>query len=323
MEAFHKRHRLDLKTVEYRRDPETGEVYFRAQLDPARYSQETINGEQVVIDHQDHLLIPVQLVQDLIAKSLAQTPVGRQQELGNASEYVEGRKGTIRELLSESSQPLRLADPSADLLASIMDGIHPFAVLSVDIVGSTKLSADLEPAAYAKIMVTAQTELAAICPYFHGHVLKFTGDGILAYFPADAFLSANDNALDCALTMRLLIRRALNPILGDLGKPSVEIRIGVESGAAMVTTLGDPSTKSQRDLIGRTLSMACKIQASGHPGQIRLGQIAYQNLHTDWKKGCVSVPMPETWDHKLTGNQPYGVYSFDGGDATQGERPSS
>jgi class 3 adenylate cyclase len=310
MEDFQRRFRLDIKGVVQNVDPATGEVHVRALFDPSRYSLETIAGEPALVDHQDRLSIPLPLVQDLITKALSQAPVGQGQRLGDAREYVNGRRNVIKRRLTGTAETKQLNDPSAEYLSTISDEIHPFAILSADIVGSTNLSGELDPLTYARIIGTISDEFAAICPYFHAHVLKFTGDGILAYFPADAFLAANDNAIDGALTMRSLVQDAVNPALEEIGHPIVSVRIGIESGGAVATTLGDPATKCQRDLIGRTLSMACKIQSSGLPGEIRIGQVAYQNMHTMWKKGCVPALLPASWNYKLSDGSPHAVHVF-------------
>lgn len=310
MEDYTNRFRLDVQGIEVRVDDATGAVYLRPIFDPERYTLEAVDGETILVDHQDNQRIPFRLIQELIEKSLSHPLVGDQQQLGDAVEYVESRKTVVKERLAAQNESRPIADPSAEWLSRIPDGIHPFAILSVDIVGSTKLSEAVEPVAYARMMAIVQDELAVTCPYFHAHVLKFTGDGVLAYFPANAFLTANDNAIDCALTMRLLVHNAVNPALADLGHPQLNVRIGIESGGAVAITLGDPSTKSQRDLIGRILSMACKIQSSGLPGEIRIGQVAYQNMHTMWKKGCVPASLPSSWDYKLKDGSLYPIHVF-------------
>ena len=73
-------------------------------------------------------------------------------------------------------------------------------------------------------------------------------------------------------------------------------------------TVGHSSSKCQRDLIGPTLNIACKIQASGQPGEIRLGQTAYQNLHTVWKRGCSPAEMPEGWAYTLVDGSLYPIH---------------
>lgn len=56
--------------------------------------------------------------------------------------------------------------------------------------------------------------------------------------------------------------------------------------------------------------IACKIQTSGNPGEIRIGQVAYQNMHTMWKRGCERAPTPAGWTYTLASGGEYPLYTF-------------
>jgi hypothetical protein len=75
-------------------------------------------------------------------------------------------------------------------------------------------------------------------------------------------------------------------------------------------TVGHASSKRHRDLIGQTLNLACKIQASGQAGEGRIGHVAYQNMHTMWKRGCEPAPTPAGWTYTLSDGGEYPVYVF-------------
>ena len=53
-----------------------------------------------------------------------------------------------------------------------------------------------------------------------------------------------------------------------------------------------------------------KIQAQAPPGGICLGQIAVQNLHTEWRKVCEEVNAPADWSYKDQRGDPYRFYPF-------------
>lgn len=307
---FQKRLRLDVK-FEPTVDPETGEKGLAVVLDPARYRVVEDADEPMVIDKLDHFAIPLREVQRMIREAFSRTPTGQGQRLGNAREYIEARRAEIKKHLEDqTTRPHEFVDRSEEFLAKLPDGVHGFAVLSVDLVGSTKLSNALDAVTNARVIGVVLEEIAAVAPYFHAHILKFTGDGVLAYIPPPSFLTANDNAIDGALTVRGLIRDAVNPAFAELGYPALDVRIGIESGGAVAMTVGHAASKRQRDLIGQTLNLACKIQASGKPGEIRIGQVAYQNMHTMWKRGCERAATPADWTYKMTDGGAYLVYIF-------------
>jgi class 3 adenylate cyclase len=307
---FEKRLRLDLK-FEPMIDSRTGEKGVIIVLDRSRYRIVDDADEPMVIDELGHVAIPLRLVQKMIDEACSRRPTGRGQCLGDASAYIQGRREQIkRRLADQTKQPHEFVDRSEEFLAQLPDGVHGFAVLSVDLVGSTKLSNAIDAVTNARVIGVILDEIAAVAPYFHAHILKFTGDGVLAYIPPPSFLTANDNAVDFALTVRGLIRDAVNPTFAELGYPGLDVRIGIESGGAVAMTVGHASSKRQRDLIGQTLNIACKIQASGNPGEIRIGQVAFQNMHTMWKQGCDRAPSPESWTYTLADGGEYPLYIF-------------
>ena len=55
-------------------------------------------------------------------------------------------------------------------------------VMFVDLVGSTALSARLDPEEMAEVLRTYQSAVAGAIARFEGHVAKYMGDGVLAYF---------------------------------------------------------------------------------------------------------------------------------------------
>ena len=55
-------------------------------------------------------------------------------------------------------------------------------VMFVDLVGSTALSAQLDPEDMREVIRAYQNAVAGEIARFEGHVAKFMGDGVLAYF---------------------------------------------------------------------------------------------------------------------------------------------
>ena len=130
---------------------------------------------------------------------------------------------------------------------------------------------------------------------------------MIAYFPSPSFITKNDLAIDCALTIKQLVYKGLNQVFSDEGYPCIDIRIGLDSGEAYALTIGSPETKRQKDIIGAVVSLATKIQGLGNPGDILLGDVTLRNLHTDWRERCEEIGPGENWTYKVEG-EPYKVY---------------
>jgi class 3 adenylate cyclase len=292
-------------------DSISGKKAIARLLDPARHKFVGPPDDPMVHEALDNFYISMQEVQRMVEQSLNSRPTGHGQRLGDARNYIAGRRIEIGRVLREKAVlPHRFVDRSEDCLASLPDGVYGFAIISIDLADSTKLSNPVNPETFARVIGVVLGELAAIIPYFHGHALKFTGDGATVYSPPPSSMTANDNAIDCELTMRRLVLDGVNPAFAETGYSSLNVRIGIESGGAVAMTVGHSSSKQRRDPIGHTLDIACKIQASGQRGDIRIGQVAYQSLHTMWKRGCTPIPPPEPWPYKLVEGGSYPIYLF-------------
>jgi class 3 adenylate cyclase len=118
----------------------------------------------------------------------------------------------------------------------------------------------------------------------------------------------NDLAMDCALTMHLLIYKGINPILKAEGYQPIDIRIGIDSGEAGIVTIGSPETKRHRDIIGLVVNLATKIQSVAGKGKIALGDTTLRNLHTMWREICEEVDLETDWPYKDQEGNLYRVY---------------
>jgi len=290
-------------------DEETKIVTFRAKPDPRRYEWQTKDGKDFLYDKFDKLLFPEDVVAKF-AENLKGYPINFEpQKAGDAEEYVQSRRSMIdRSLKGHGEQPT-FSDPSREFLASLGPDTREFVVLSLDIVGSTTRATTTSAAEYARVIQTALLEFSEVVPLFHGHILKYTGDGIIAYFPAPSFITKNDLALDCALTLRRLVQNGLNPALTEHGYDSIHIRIGIDSGEAAVIAIGSPNTKQEQDIIGAVISLACKIQGHAEVDGIALGDVTVRNLHTAWRTICEQMNLGPDWKYAdpETG-QPYRVH---------------
>jgi len=280
----------------------------RLTPNPRRYEWKEVDGERYLYDKLDKVLFPERVLFDF-AKQMAGQPIYFQpQEIDNAEQYIKSRMPIIRARLKGDEKPAPFEDKSEAFLESLAQDKLGFVIMCVDIVGSTKLSTKLEPEKYTRLISTVLYEMSEIIPKFHGHVLKYTGDGLIGYFPEPSFITKNDLAFDCALTIRRLVYTGLNPILKENGYPCIDIRIGLDSGDACIITIGSPETKRQKDIIGAVVSLAAKIQSLGEPGDILLGDVTERNLHTMWRQICEEIKLRRDWVYKGEDGKPYRVH---------------
>jgi class 3 adenylate cyclase len=82
--------------------------------------------------------------------------------------------------------------------------------------------------------------MSFIISAYGGHVFKYVGDAILAFF----FVSDNNlylpssNAVNCARTMIRIMQDGINPILNEYDYPEMGVRVVIDVGENMVVQYG-------------------------------------------------------------------------------------
>jgi class 3 adenylate cyclase len=140
-------------------------------------------------------------------------------------------------------------------------------VVFCDIVGSTEISAHLDPEDFRAILRDYQDACAGAVARFEGHVIRFLGDGVLACFGyPQAHEDDAERAVRAALRIAQAVRRLkLNP------EVALEIRIGVESGLVVAGDLIGLLASDEQTLIGETPNVASRLQALAKPGTVVIG----------------------------------------------------
>jgi class 3 adenylate cyclase len=308
MPAVHDSFRLDFKVEILNADEETGIISWAMVPDPERYECIDLDGEPAYRDRFEGFIIPQRVIAEA-APTLTGLPLTAAPPLiKDALAYIDSRGEPIGRRLRGEVHPAPIADPSADLLTEMAGYEQDFAIISVDLVRSTSLAGDLSSSDYLTLIDTISAELAEIAPLFHGHVLKFTGDGGLFFIPGPTRNQQNDLAIDCALTMRGLIYRALNQQLAEAGRPKVDVRVGIDAGASSVRVLGSPISKRGPDIIGEVVNLACKIEGAGEPGDICVGGVAAHSMHRQWRELLEPVVPPTGWPYTDEYGEAYPLY---------------
>jgi adenylate cyclase len=131
-------------------------------------------------------------------------------------------------------------EQTQEILEKFCDSKITLAILHVDLVGSTKLSMTLPTEKLAIIVQAFTQEMSLLISAYGGHVFKYVGDAILAFF----FLRDNNmylpcsNAANCARTMIRVMQNGINPILNDNDYSEMGVRVGIDVGENVVVQYG-------------------------------------------------------------------------------------
>ena len=134
----------------------------------------------------------------------------------------------------------------------------------VDLVGSTALSARLDPEEMRELIRAYQDAVAGEVARFEGHVAKFMGDGVLAYF---GWPRAHEDEAERAVRAGLAIvdgRRA--GCATPAGEP-LAARVGIATGLVVVGDLVGEGAAREEAVVGETPNLAARLQALAEPGQ--------------------------------------------------------
>jgi class 3 adenylate cyclase/predicted ATPase len=140
-------------------------------------------------------------------------------------------------------------------------------VMFVDLVGSTALSARLDPEEMGNILRSYQNAVAGEIARLEGHVAKFMGDGVLAYF---GWPVAHEDEAERAVRAGLAIVAAVGRLTG--GGTPLACRIGLATGLVVVGELIGEGVAQEQTVVGETPNLAARLQALAAPGQVVVGK---------------------------------------------------
>lgn len=162
-----------------------------------------------------------------------------------------------------------------DYMVAFSGQTKNFCVGLVDIVNSTKISANLHEREWCKYYVVFLNSMAKILKKFGAVPLKNGGDSILYYFPQSADLKNKNGFLGC-LECNLAMAEAHQLISESVemqGLPSLDYRISSDYGKVVIM---EPNSLSPIDIIGPPVNMCAKINHTASKNGIVIGGDLYE-----------------------------------------------
>jgi len=146
--------------------------------------------------------------------------------------------------------------------------------LFADLVGSTALAEREDPEVVQSVVGRTFDRLSEEIARYEGLLEKFMGDAVLAVFGVPrAHEDDAERAVRAALEMHAVLSE-LNRGFAAEGKPTLEMRIGVEAGEVLVD-IERVSGPRDRMLTGDAVNTAARLQSAAEPGQIVVGPGVY------------------------------------------------
>src|SRR5262245_9495733 len=141
-------------------------------------------------------------------------------------------------------------------------------VLFCDLVGSTALSTRLDPEDMGRVIRAYQSTCTDEVGRWGGHIAKYMGDGVLAYF---GWPHAHEDEAERAVRAGLAIVDALAELEMPVNAP-LAARVGIATGLVMVGELIGQGAAQEQTVVGETPNLAARLQALAAPGSVVISQ---------------------------------------------------
>jgi len=137
-------------------------------------------------------------------------------------------------------------------------------VMFCDLVGSTTLSARLDPEDLRAVIGAYHRCVAAVIEGTGGFVAKYMGDGVLAYF---GYPRADEHDAERAVRAGLQLVEAVAG-LDTPAEARLRLRVGIATGLVVVGDLIGQGAAQEQAVVGETPNLAARLQALAEPGTV-------------------------------------------------------
>jgi class 3 adenylate cyclase len=139
-------------------------------------------------------------------------------------------------------------------------------VMFSDLVGSTALSARMDPEDLREVITAYQKCVAGTVQRFGGFVAKYMGDGVLVYF---GYPQAHEDDAERALRAGLELVAAVG---GLKTHAPLQTRVGIATGLVVVGDLIGSGSSQEQAIVGETPNLAARLQGIAEPNTVVIAE---------------------------------------------------
>jgi len=140
------------------------------------------------------------------------------------------------------------------------------SVMFADLVGSTALSARMDPEDLREIISAYQRCVAETVRRLGGFVAKYMGDGVLVYF---GYPQAHEDDAERAVRAGLELIAAVSALKAPV---SLQTRVGIATGLVVVGDLIGSGEAQERGVVGETPNLAARLQGIAEPNTVVIAE---------------------------------------------------
>jgi len=202
------------------------------------------------------------------------TNIKRDDEIGQLSSSFDIMAKKIQESLIAIRQREDIIKQQQDVLLQFSDQSENYFVCFLDVIGSTKLTANLTDLESSKFYSIFLNSMAIWIGDHGGIVVKNIGDALLFYFPKTN--TQEKDAIKDALEGCLKIGELNTHISKKMqqeGLPAFDYRISATYGSVRVAKI---ATSAIDDIFGSTVNKCAKINRFAPPNGLVIGETLYE-----------------------------------------------
>ena len=139
-------------------------------------------------------------------------------------------------------------------------------VMFSDLVGSTALSARMDPEDLREVISAYQKCVADTVQRFGGFVAKYMGDGVLVYF---GYPEAHEDDTERAVRAGLELVAAVSNLKTHA---ALQTRVGIATGLVVVGDLIGSGASQEQAIVGETPNLAARLQGVAEPNSVVIAE---------------------------------------------------
>ena len=161
---------------------------------------------------------------------------------------------TIAALVAAPEAPSWIPVAATELKAHDTAERRQVTVMFSDLVGSTALSARMDPEDLREVISAYQSCVAGTVRRFGGFVAKYMGDGVLVYF---GYPQAHEDDAERAVRAGMELIAAVTALKT---RTSLQTRVGIATGLVVVGDLIGSGAAQEQAIVGETPNLAARLQ---------------------------------------------------------------
>lgn len=156
-------------------------------------------------------------------------------------------------------------------------------VILADVFQSTVLLEHIGTEAWVAVMNDVLQIMEAEIYRFGGEVNQFRGDGLVAFFGATA---AHEDDPERAVLSALSMQSSLGAYAATLLEKraiDVRVRVGVNTGEVIVTSIGESHQHRENTAMGEAVSVAARLETAAEPNTILVSESTYRRCESQFE----------------------------------------